>query len=132
MRRKYNLHLALDKKLFIMKANICNSEYNYENFLPRGHILSVKLREILFKEFNTLLEVSVFYAVRWMIWIPLSVWTGEDNSPTLRANAACSKGFCIAPRLNGPKSPPRLAELQSLYFEASSANVAFPDTICSL
>lgn len=67
MRRKYNLHyiiLSLDKQLFVMKANIFNSEYNYENFLPCGHILSAKLRKILFKELNTLLEVSIFYAVR--------------------------------------------------------------------
>lgn len=33
MKRIYNLYLAL-KKLFIKKINICDSEYNYENFLP--------------------------------------------------------------------------------------------------
>lgn len=72
------------------------------------------------------------YLVRWMMWIPLSVCTGEDSSPTFSVNAACSKGFCIAPRLKGPRSPPRFAELQSLYLEASSANVALPEAICSL
>lgn len=67
-----------------------------------------------------------------MIWTPESVTTGSDSSPTFNEKAACSKGFCIAPWPKGPKSPPRLAELQSEYFWASSANEAFPEAICSL
>lgn len=62
---------------------------------------------------------------------PESVSTGSLNSPTFNANAASSKGFCIVPRPKGPKSPPRLAEEQSEYFCASSANEALPDAICS-
>lgn len=55
--------------------------------------------------------------------------TGSDNSPTFKANAASSKGFCIAPLPNGPKSPPRFAEEQSEYLEAKSAKDNFPDAI---
>lgn len=65
------------------------------------------------------------------MWTPESVSTGSLNSPTLRANAACSNGFCIAPLPNGPKSPPLLAELQSENCCASSAKEALPDVICS-
>lgn len=55
---------------------------------------------------------------------PLSVSTMPDISSTFRPNAASSNGFCIIPRLNFPKSPPFLYELQSEYFDASSANSA--------
>jgi len=65
------------------------------------------------------------------MWTPESVKTGSLNSPTLRAKEAFSNGFCMAPLPNMPKSPPRLAELQSEFFSANSARVTFPDTICS-
>lgn len=56
---------------------------------------------------------------------PLSVSTMSDNSPTSKLKAASSKGFCIAPRLKGPKSPLRFAELQSLTLAASSPKDTF-------
>lgn len=63
---------------------------------------------------------------------PESVNTGSDNSPTFNANAASSNGFCMAPLPKGPKSPPRFADEQSEYLEASSAKDTLPDEICSL
>lgn len=65
------------------------------------------------------------------MWTPESVKTGSLNSPTLRAKAASSNGFCIAPFPKGPKSPPLFADEQSEYFCDNSANDAFPETICS-
>ena len=62
-------------------------------------------------------------AIRWMIWTPESVSTMSESSPTSSSNAASSNGFCIAPLVKNPKSPPRLAEEQSEYFSASSASV---------
>ncbi|KAG9508692.1 Vesicular acetylcholine transporter [Fragariocoptes setiger] len=44
-------------------------------------------------------------------------------------NTTSSKAFCIWPRPNSPRSPPRLAEEQSEYAEAVSSNVASPDRI---
>ena len=38
---------------------------------------------------------------------------------------------CISPRPKGPRSPPRLAELQSENFSARSSKAASPDTIWS-
>ena len=49
---------------------------------------------------------------------PLSVSTMPESSPTLSAKAASSNGFCMAPRLNGPRSPPCFALLQSLSTDA--------------
>ncbi len=73
------------------------------------------------------------YLVLKMMWSPESVSTiSEVISPTFRLKEASSNGFCIWPRLNGPKSPPRLAELQSEYFWANSANVASPFSISLL
>ncbi|KAH9527980.1 hypothetical protein DERF_001960 [Dermatophagoides farinae] len=60
-----------------------------------------------------------------------SVSTTCDNSPTFKANAASSNGFCIAPRAKNPKSPPRLADEQSDSSDASSSNVATPFEIFS-
>lgn len=57
--------------------------------------------------------------------------TGSDNSPSFNAKAASSNGFCIAPFPKGPKSPPRLADEQSEYLDASSAKDDLPQTICS-
>jgi len=65
-----------------------------------------------------------------MIWTPESVQIGSLSSPTFNENPASSNGFCIWPRPNGPRSPPRFAELQSLYFDASSSNVFSFATIC--
>lgn len=59
------------------------------------------------------------YCVRSIKCNPESVSMMSDNSPTFKAKAASSKGFCMEPLPNGPKSPPRLAELQSEYFCAS-------------
>ena len=49
---------------------------------------------------------------------PLSVSTMPESSPTLSAKAASSNGVCMAPRLNGPRSPPCFALLQSLSTDA--------------
>lgn len=85
-----------------------------------------------------------------MICNPLSVSTVSLISLTFRANAASSNGFCIVLRPNIPKSPParnvlvhkltfydkirinspRLADEQSLYFSANSANLAGSPSIC--
>lgn len=73
----------------------------------------------------------MIYAVRKIMCTPESVWIASLSSPIFNANEASSNGFCIVPLENGPKSPPRLAELQSEYFWASSANDALPETICS-
>lgn len=71
------------------------------------------------------------YLIRSMICTPESVSIMSDISPTFKLNATSSNGFCIWPREKGPKSPPRLAELQSEYFCANSARVASPDFICN-
>nr|ACN29072.1 unknown [Zea mays]ACR36669.1 unknown [Zea mays] len=66
-----------------------------------------------------------------MMCTPLSVSTTSLISPTFRANAAFSKGFCILPLPNEPRSPPRLAELQSEFSAATSSNSRSPETIWS-
>ena len=48
------------------------------------------------------------------MWTPLSVSTTPESSFAPSAKLAFSKGFCILPRPKLPKSPPRLALLQSL------------------
>lgn len=63
-------------------------------------------------------------AVRRMRWTPESVETMFDSSPTLRANAASSNGFCIWLRPKRPRSPPSRADEQSLSVLASLAKVA--------
>ena len=50
--------------------------------------------------------------------------TIPDNSPTFRPNDASSKDGCIFPLPNGPKSPFRLAELQSLSLSACASNTS--------
>ena len=40
-------------------------------------------------------QAIINHAVLKMRWHPLSVQTGSDSSPSLSANAASSKGFCI-------------------------------------
>lgn len=67
------------------------------------------------------------YAVLKMRWHPLSVHTGSESSPTLRAKAASSKGFCICPRSKYPKSPPRFALEQSDRLVANADSVSSPD-----
>jgi hypothetical protein len=47
--------------------------------------------------------------MRRMTWTPLSLSTKSLSSPTFKANAAFSKDGVILPRVNGPRSPPRLA-----------------------
>lgn len=64
-------------------------------------------------------------------WTPLSVSTTSLISPILRLYVASSKGFCIWPRPKLPRSPPRLAELQSERREATSSNLALPETMSS-
>merc|ERR1719507_2312067 len=71
--------------------------------------------------------------VRRMMCTPESVSTGASLiSPTFKAKVASSKGFCICPLPNIPRSPPFLAELQSLYLPTSSSKVASLLTICLL
>lgn len=80
------------------------------------------------------LQIILFlgnYAVLKIICTPESVETGSLSSPTLKAKAASSKGFCICPAEKNPKSPPFEADEQSLYFEANSSNVASLFTIFS-
>lgn len=60
------------------------------------------------------------------MWTPESVKTGSDNSPTFNEKEASSKGFCMAPFLKGPKSPPLLADEQSEYSDAKSAKDILP------
>ena len=72
-----------------------------------------------------------FQRVLFMMCTPESVNTGSLSSPTLRAYVASSKGFCICPRPNGPRSPPRLADEQSEYCDAKSSNLASSLTTCS-
>lgn len=57
-----------------------------------------------------------------MRWMPLSVSTAPLISPTFRPKATSSKGFCISPRPNEPRSPPLAALLHSEYCLASWAN----------
>lgn len=64
------------------------------------------------------------------MWTPESVSTGRLSCPTFSLKASSSNGACIWPRPNMPKSPPRLADEQSEYLEARSANVASFATIC--
>jgi hypothetical protein len=71
------------------------------------------------------------YFVRRIRCTPESVHTGPLILPTSSPKAASSNGFCICPRANDPRSPPRLAELQSLNSDASSWNVFLPLLICS-
>jgi len=66
-----------------------------------------------------------------IMWTPLSVSTISLISPTLSAYVASSKGFCIWPFPKEPRSPPRLAELQSEYRAAMSSNLALPEVISS-
>jgi hypothetical protein len=55
-----------------------------------------------------------------------------DSSPTFKAKAASSNGFCIFPRSKKPKSPFCDAEEQSDLFFAISSNDARPETISFL
>ena len=48
------------------------------------------------------------YLYRKIIWIPLSDSTRSLISLTFKAKAPSSKPFCILPRQNDPRSPPRL------------------------
>lgn len=65
------------------------------------------------------------------MWTPESVSTVCDISPTFKAKAASSNGFCIVPLWKGPRSPPLLADEQSEYFWARSTNVDLPVSISS-
>jgi hypothetical protein len=56
-----------------------------------------------------------------MMCTPLSVSTIPLISPTCNANAASSKGYCIAPRSKKPKSPPSRALPQSDSLAATPA-----------
>ena len=48
----------------------------------------------------------------------------SDSSPTFNANDAFSNDGCISRLPNGPKSPLRFAELQSLSLSAYSSNTS--------
>ena len=67
-----------------------------------------------------------------IICTPESVSTIPLISLTCRAKVASSKGFCICPGPNMPRSPPFLAELQSLYWLASSSKEASLLSICEM
>mmetsp|Transcript_12582 Transcript_12582/g.30043 ORF Transcript_12582/g.30043 Transcript_12582/m.30043 type:complete len:220 (-) Transcript_12582:325-984(-) len=60
-----------------------------------------------------------------MRWTPLDVSTTSlVNSPIFKAKDACSNAGCIFRRPKNPRSPPRLAEEQSLSVRAISSKVA--------
>ena len=67
-----------------------------------------------------------------MMCTPESVSTASLISPTCKAKVASSKGFCICPGPNMPRSPPFLALLQSLNSEARDSKVASLETILAL
>lgn len=71
----------------------------------------------------------VHQAVLLIIWRPESVSTMSESWPTSRSKEASSNGFCIAPRVKNPRSPPRLADEQSEYFSANSSSLPSPDSI---
>jgi hypothetical protein len=75
------------------------------------------------------MKVMLRHAVLRIRWHPLSVQTGSESSPTLRAKAASSNGFCICPRSKYPRSPPRLALEQSERLVANAERVSSPDWI---
>ena len=107
----HEYHYFDDKTTYTWK----NVNYFYGNRAKHWQIFQHKtsvtfLMFVMNKNYWQKLQV---YAVRRMIWTPESVSTILLNSPTFKANAASSNGFCIAPRPNNPRSPPRLAELQS-------------------
>lgn len=56
------------------------------------------------------------------MWIPLSVLTGAEISPTFKAKAVSSNGFYIYPLSKNPKSPFLPADIHSLYSLAILAN----------
>lgn len=60
-----------------------------------------------------------YQAVLRMICTPESVSTNSEIAPTFNAKVACSKGACIYPGPNSPRSPPLWAEPHSEYLLAS-------------
>ena len=62
---------------------------------------------MLFKRISLFRRARRLQPVRKITCTPESVSTTPLISPTARANVASSNGFCICPRPNSPKSPPR-------------------------
>lgn len=87
------------------------------------------LHERLTHERHLSLTQPESYFIRRIMCTPESVQMGSLSSPTSRANEASSNGLCIWPLPNGPRSPPRFAELQSLNCDATSSNFFSPDVI---
>ncbi len=57
-----------------------------------------------------------------IMWIPESVSTGYDISPTYKAKEAASKAYYISPGPKDPKSPLLPADLHSLNYFAKFEN----------
>jgi hypothetical protein len=67
---------------------------------------------------------AIIHPIRNKTCTPELVSTRPLISPTCKPKAAFSKAGCIFLRPKNPKSPPRLAELQSDSVRANSSNVA--------
>lgn len=52
------------------------------------------------------IDVIIVHAVLRMMWTPESVSINPEIVPTFKAKVACSKGACIYPGPNSPRSPP--------------------------
>lgn len=128
---KYEIiFIYLWKKKSLFREIVSAEKFNVISFHQNSTKWSGSMN---FCTFRLLLAVSraLYYAVLRITCTPESVSTGMLSSPTFRANAASSNGLCMAPLANGPRSPPFLADEQSEYFWANSANVNLPDTISS-
>lgn len=124
------------------EMNADGGHYNIINFTRHKSVFKTLFYYICYHQFIVVFVCEVhqkkcgfihssscIHLIRSMIWRPDSVSMMSDNSPTPNSNAASSNGFCMVPRPNGPKSPPRFAELQSEYFSANCSKVASPDLI---
>ena len=77
---------------------------------------------IMITRFIDVKQPQQIHAMRNMMCIPESVDTSSLSCPTCSAKEASSKGFCICPRENRPRSPPRSWEPQSLSAAAICRN----------
>jgi hypothetical protein len=82
------------------------------------------------KYFIHIFSNCLHYAVLKMMCTPLSVLMMSLNSPTCRANAASSNGFCIWPFENGPRLPFCECEEQSEWRVANSSNFSRESPNC--
>jgi hypothetical protein len=72
-------------------------------------------------------QAVINHAVLKMRWHPLSVQTGSDSSPSLSANAASSKGFCIF-SYSGRSRQFRIPHFFSFYSMSPFSTYFFPGT----